>query len=168
MDPNNERRVFELVVETACRPYTSQYFLITPKVWKKTPYEKIDMQDKNLLLIYVHSICLLLSTYMYIHRVHFNKTYSYTYPQLVPAKWSSRQYNFVVITSLESWIFHLTVNSLSFSATSRLDIQRKDDYPLCFQWSLYGATYWLEYWEIYSKEKGTTKSNLDIFVLGLM
>jgi len=32
MDPNNERRVFELVVETACRPNTSQYFLITPKV----------------------------------------------------------------------------------------------------------------------------------------
>ena len=32
MDPTNERRVFELVVETVCRPNTSQYFLITPKV----------------------------------------------------------------------------------------------------------------------------------------
>ena len=32
MDPTNERRVFELVAETACRPNTSQYFLITPKV----------------------------------------------------------------------------------------------------------------------------------------
>lgn len=32
MDANNERRVFELVVETVCRPNTSQYFLITPKL----------------------------------------------------------------------------------------------------------------------------------------
>lgn len=32
MDPNNERRVFELVVQTACKENTSQYFLITPKV----------------------------------------------------------------------------------------------------------------------------------------
>lgn len=32
MDPNNERRVFELVVKTACKENTSQYFLITPKV----------------------------------------------------------------------------------------------------------------------------------------
>ena len=32
MDPNNERKVFELVVQTACRPNTAQYFLITPKV----------------------------------------------------------------------------------------------------------------------------------------
>ncbi|XP_066935850.1 structural maintenance of chromosomes protein 5-like [Clytia hemisphaerica] len=32
MDPKNERRVFELVVETVCRPNTSQYFLITPKL----------------------------------------------------------------------------------------------------------------------------------------
>ena len=37
MDPNNERRVFELVVETACRPNTSQYFLITPKVRSNCP-----------------------------------------------------------------------------------------------------------------------------------
>ena len=33
MDPSNERRVFELVVETVCRPGSSQYFLITPKVF---------------------------------------------------------------------------------------------------------------------------------------
>ena len=32
MDPNNERRVFDLVVKTACKDNTSQYFLITPKV----------------------------------------------------------------------------------------------------------------------------------------
>ncbi|KAK3717890.1 hypothetical protein QZH41_014890, partial [Actinostola sp. cb2023] len=31
MDPNNERRVFELVAQTACKENTSQYFLITPK-----------------------------------------------------------------------------------------------------------------------------------------
>ena len=63
MDPNNERRVFELVVETACRPYTSQYFLITPKVWKTTPYEKIDMQDKNYFLyMYTVFVCYSLHT----------------------------------------------------------------------------------------------------------
>nr|XP_047139503.1 structural maintenance of chromosomes protein 5 isoform X1 [Hydra vulgaris] len=38
MDPNNERRVFELVVETVCRPNTSQYFLITPKLLPNLRY----------------------------------------------------------------------------------------------------------------------------------
>lgn len=32
MDPVNERRVFEMVVRTACTNDTSQYFFITPKV----------------------------------------------------------------------------------------------------------------------------------------
>lgn len=32
MDPVNERRVFEMVVKTACKESTSQYFFITPKV----------------------------------------------------------------------------------------------------------------------------------------
>ncbi|XP_022091241.1 structural maintenance of chromosomes protein 5-like [Acanthaster planci] len=38
MDPNNERRVFELVVKTACRENTSQYFLITPKLLLNLSY----------------------------------------------------------------------------------------------------------------------------------
>lgn len=32
MDQMNQRRVFEMVVETACKKRTSQYFLVTPKV----------------------------------------------------------------------------------------------------------------------------------------
>ncbi len=32
MDPQNERRVFEMVVKNACQENTSQYFLLTPKV----------------------------------------------------------------------------------------------------------------------------------------
>lgn len=32
MDPTNERRVFDIVVRTACQGTTSQYFFITPKV----------------------------------------------------------------------------------------------------------------------------------------
>lgn len=32
MDPVNERRVFNIVVRTACKETTSQYFFITPKV----------------------------------------------------------------------------------------------------------------------------------------
>ncbi|XP_057299997.1 structural maintenance of chromosomes protein 5-like [Hydractinia symbiolongicarpus] len=40
MDPNNERRVFELVVETVCKPNTSQYFLITPKLLPDLKYKE--------------------------------------------------------------------------------------------------------------------------------
>jgi chromosome segregation ATPase len=36
MDPINERRVFEMVVNTACKENTSQYFFITPKVSNDT------------------------------------------------------------------------------------------------------------------------------------
>ena len=32
MDPNNERKVFELMVETSTRPNTPQHFLMSPKV----------------------------------------------------------------------------------------------------------------------------------------
>eukprot|EP00117_Sycon_ciliatum_P034082 scpid19614/ scgid4000/ Structural maintenance of chromosomes protein 5; Protein expressed in male leptotene and zygotene spermatocytes 453 len=38
MDPNNERKVFEFVVAAACRPGTSQYFLITPKLLTNLKY----------------------------------------------------------------------------------------------------------------------------------
>ena len=37
MDPQNERKVFELVVKTACQENTSQYFLLTPKVRVSRP-----------------------------------------------------------------------------------------------------------------------------------
>ena len=33
MDPVNERKVFELVVQTVCKQSEAQYFLLTPKVW---------------------------------------------------------------------------------------------------------------------------------------
>lgn len=38
MDPMNERRVFEMVVETACKKRTSQYFFITPKLLQDLTY----------------------------------------------------------------------------------------------------------------------------------
>ncbi|XP_074875789.1 structural maintenance of chromosomes protein 5 isoform X4 [Buteo buteo] len=38
MDPMNERRVFELVVKTACKESTSQYFFITPKLLQNLTY----------------------------------------------------------------------------------------------------------------------------------
>ncbi|XP_006816752.1 structural maintenance of chromosomes protein 5-like, partial [Saccoglossus kowalevskii] len=38
MDHNNERKVFELVVQTACRDSTSQYFLVTPKLLPNLSY----------------------------------------------------------------------------------------------------------------------------------
>ncbi|XP_030758667.1 structural maintenance of chromosomes protein 5 [Sitophilus oryzae] len=40
MDANNERRVFELIVETTCQENTSQYFLITPKLVPNLRYPK--------------------------------------------------------------------------------------------------------------------------------
>ncbi|XP_067114243.1 structural maintenance of chromosomes protein 5 [Osmerus mordax] len=38
MDPVNERRVFDIVVRTACRGTTSQYFFITPKLLQNLNY----------------------------------------------------------------------------------------------------------------------------------
>lgn len=32
MDPHNERMIFDVVAESACRPGVPQYFLITPKL----------------------------------------------------------------------------------------------------------------------------------------
>ncbi|XP_044515363.1 structural maintenance of chromosomes protein 5 [Gracilinanus agilis] len=40
MDPVNERRVFEMVVKTACKETTSQYFLITPKLLQNLTYSE--------------------------------------------------------------------------------------------------------------------------------
>ncbi|KAM6301615.1 structural maintenance of chromosomes protein 5 [Podargus strigoides] len=38
MDPVNERRVFEMVVKTACKESTSQYFFVTPKLLQNLTY----------------------------------------------------------------------------------------------------------------------------------
>lgn len=44
MDPVNERRVFDIVVRTACKGKTSQYFFITPKLLQNLQYaEKMDI-----------------------------------------------------------------------------------------------------------------------------
>ncbi|XP_077792069.1 structural maintenance of chromosomes protein 5 isoform X2 [Podarcis muralis] len=48
MDPVNERRVFDVVVETACKASTSQYFLITPKLLQNLTYA----QRMSVLLVY--------------------------------------------------------------------------------------------------------------------
>ncbi|XP_053393705.1 structural maintenance of chromosomes protein 5-like [Mercenaria mercenaria] len=40
MDPNNERKVFELVVNTVCKKSSSQYFLLTPKLLPDLEYAK--------------------------------------------------------------------------------------------------------------------------------
>ncbi|KAM9829174.1 structural maintenance of chromosomes protein 5 [Syngnathus typhle] len=38
MDPINERRVYDILVSTACKEQTSQYFFITPKLLKNLSY----------------------------------------------------------------------------------------------------------------------------------
>ncbi|XP_063151213.1 structural maintenance of chromosomes protein 5 isoform X2 [Candoia aspera] len=48
MDPVNERRVFDVVVETACKKSTSQYFFITPKLLQNLSYG----EKMTVLLVY--------------------------------------------------------------------------------------------------------------------
>ncbi|KAK9408195.1 structural maintenance of chromosomes protein 5 [Crotalus adamanteus] len=48
MDPVNERRVFDVVVENACKKSTSQYFFITPKLLQNLSYG----EKMTILLVY--------------------------------------------------------------------------------------------------------------------
>ncbi|XP_054626481.1 structural maintenance of chromosomes protein 5 isoform X1 [Dunckerocampus dactyliophorus] len=48
MDPLNERRVFDIVVRTACKERTSQYFFITPKLLHNLEYA----QDMTILCVH--------------------------------------------------------------------------------------------------------------------
>ncbi|XP_070598752.1 structural maintenance of chromosomes protein 5 isoform X1 [Erythrolamprus reginae] len=48
MDPVNERRVFDVVVETACKKSMSQYFFITPKLLQNLSYG----EKMTILLVY--------------------------------------------------------------------------------------------------------------------
>ncbi|KAM9343488.1 structural maintenance of chromosomes protein 5 isoform 2-T2 [Pholidichthys leucotaenia] len=48
MDPVNERRVFDIVVRTACKKTTSQYFFITPKLLQNLNYTK----EMTILCVY--------------------------------------------------------------------------------------------------------------------
>uniref|UniRef100_A0A8C3C866 Structural maintenance of chromosomes protein 5 n=1 Tax=Cairina moschata TaxID=8855 RepID=A0A8C3C866_CAIMO len=54
MDPVNERRVFEMVVKTACKESTSQYFLVTPKLLQNLTYN-----DKMTVLFVYNGPCML-------------------------------------------------------------------------------------------------------------
>lgn len=38
MDPNNERRVFDMLVNNVAQPGQSQFFYVTPKLQEKLPY----------------------------------------------------------------------------------------------------------------------------------
>ncbi|XP_032940710.1 structural maintenance of chromosomes protein 5 isoform X2 [Catharus ustulatus] len=57
MDPLNERRVFEMVVDTACKKRTSQYFLITPKLLQNLPY------NDKMTVLFVYNGPFMLETY---------------------------------------------------------------------------------------------------------
>ncbi|XP_041314376.1 structural maintenance of chromosomes protein 5 isoform X3 [Pyrgilauda ruficollis] len=57
MDPMNERRVFEMVVETACKKRTSQYFLITPKLLQNLTY------NDKMTVLFVYNGPFMLETY---------------------------------------------------------------------------------------------------------
>ncbi|XP_055022058.1 structural maintenance of chromosomes protein 5 isoform X2 [Boleophthalmus pectinirostris] len=49
MDPVNERRVFDIVVRTACKGTTSQYFFITPKLLQNLQYAE------EMTILFVHN-----------------------------------------------------------------------------------------------------------------
>ncbi|RUS91866.1 hypothetical protein EGW08_000437 [Elysia chlorotica] len=49
MDPKNERKVFELVVQTVCKKSCSQYFLLTPKLLPDLEY------DENMTVLCVYN-----------------------------------------------------------------------------------------------------------------
>ncbi|XP_053281365.1 structural maintenance of chromosomes protein 5 [Pleuronectes platessa] len=49
MDPVNERRVFDIVVRTACKETTSQYFFITPKLLQNLQYAD------EMTILFVHN-----------------------------------------------------------------------------------------------------------------
>lgn len=40
MDQRNERKVYERMIDIACNEYTSQYFLITPKLLQNLQYDE--------------------------------------------------------------------------------------------------------------------------------
>lgn len=49
MDPKNERKIFELVVQTVCKRSCSQYFLLTPKLLPDLEY------DENMTVLCVYN-----------------------------------------------------------------------------------------------------------------
>jgi chromosome segregation ATPase len=49
MDSVNERRVFDLLVQTSCRERSAQYFLLTPKLLPDLKY------DRNMTVLVVNN-----------------------------------------------------------------------------------------------------------------
>lgn len=41
MDPKNERKIFQMLVDITCRPGQSQYFFVTPKLLPDLPYNDL-------------------------------------------------------------------------------------------------------------------------------
>ncbi|XP_054253445.1 structural maintenance of chromosomes protein 5 [Indicator indicator] len=56
MDPMNERRVFDMVVKTACKESTSQYFFVTPKLLRNLTY------NDKMTVLFVYSGPFMLQT----------------------------------------------------------------------------------------------------------
>lgn len=41
MDPNNERKIFQMLVDVTCQQGQSQYFFVTPKLLPDLPYNDL-------------------------------------------------------------------------------------------------------------------------------
>lgn len=41
MDPRNERKIFQMLVDITCQPGQSQYFFVTPKLLPDLPYDDL-------------------------------------------------------------------------------------------------------------------------------
>jgi structural maintenance of chromosomes protein 5 len=41
MDPKNERKIFQMLVDITCQPGQSQYFFVTPKLLTDLPHNEL-------------------------------------------------------------------------------------------------------------------------------
>jgi structural maintenance of chromosomes protein 5 len=41
MDPKNERKIFQMLVDITCKPGQSQYFFVTPKLLTDLPHSDL-------------------------------------------------------------------------------------------------------------------------------
>lgn len=41
MDPKNERKIFQMLVDITCKPDQSQYFFVTPKLLPDLPHSDL-------------------------------------------------------------------------------------------------------------------------------
>lgn len=92
MDPINERRVFDIVVRTACKETTSQYFFITPKVRRACRPVYVHLSLRVRTLNFIFGVCLqLLQNLKYADEMTVLCVHN-GINMLPPNKWNERKF----------------------------------------------------------------------------